>query len=159
MGIQQSVNATVAGVLGAAVAGKHLKQQQEVVKSTELRELAGIDKEIANKTDVKDKAVEDLSVAKKESQDYETKAKKDKDDIEKKLKDKRLNPAGEKYTSYISALDKIEEGNAVLKDAMLAAEKRITSAQEYIKLYQNRKAELEKKYGNRAYFSTVDLYR
>ena len=157
MGIQQSVNATVAGVLGAAVAGKHLKQQQEVVKSTELKELAGIDKEIANKTDVKDKAVEDLNVAKKESQNYEAKAKKDKADIEKKLKDKRLNPTGEKYTSYISALDKIEEGNTVLKDAMLAAEKRIVSAQEYIKLYQNRKAELEKKYGNRVYFSTVDL--
>ena len=155
MGIQQSVNATVAGVLGAAVAGKHLKQQQEVVKSTELKELAGIDKEIANKTDVKDKAVEDLNVAKKESQNYET----DKADIEKKLKDKRLNPTGEKYTSYISALDKIEEGNAVLKDAMLAAEKRIVSAQEYIKLYQNRKAELEKKYGNRVYFSTVGLDR
>ena len=155
MGIQQSVNATVAGVLGAAVAGKHLKQQQEVVKSTELRELAGIDKEIANKTDVKNKAVEDLSVAQKESQNYETKAKKDKADIEKKLKDKRLNPAGEKYTSYVSALGKIEEGNAALKDAMLAAEKRIVSAQEYIKLYQNRKAELEKKYGNMNYFSTL----
>lgn len=159
MGIQQSVNATVAGVLGAAVAGKHLKQQQEVVKSTELRELAGIDKEIANKTDVRDKAVEDLNIAKKESQNYETKAEKDKADIEKKLKDKRLNPAGEKYTSYISALDKIKEGNAVLKDAMLAAEQRIVSAQEYIKLYQNRKAELENKYGNRVYFSTVDLHK
>ena len=159
MGTQHSVTATVARVLGAAVAGKHLKQQQEVVKSTELKELAGIDKEIANKTDVRDKAVEDLNVAKQESQNYETKAKKDKADIEKKLKDKRLNPAGEKYTSYISALDKIEEGNAVLKDSMLAAEKRIVSAQEYIKLYQNRKAELEKKYGNRPYFSTVDLYK
>ena len=159
MGIQQSVNATVAGVLGAAVVGKHLKQQQEVVKSTELRELAGIDKEIANKTDVRDKAVEDLNVAKKESQNYETKAEKDKAYIEKKLKDKRLNPAGEKYTSYTSALDKIEEGNAALKDAMLAAEKRIVSAQEYIKLYQKRKAELEKKYGNRVYFSTVGLDR
>lgn len=159
MGIQQSVNATVAGVLGAAVAGKHLKQQQEVVKSTELKELAGIDKEIANKTDVKDKAVEDLNVAKKESQNYETKVEKDKAYIEKKLKDKRLNPAGEKYTSYISALDKIKEENAVLKDAMLAAEKRVASAQEYIKLYQNRKVELEKKYGNRVYFSTVDLHR
>ena len=155
MGIQQSVNATVAGVLGAAVAGKHLKQQQEVVKSTELRELADIDKEIANKTDVKDKAVEDLNAAQKESENYETKAKKDKADIEKKLQDKRLNPAGEKYTSYVSALDKIEEGNAVLKDAMLAAEKRVVSAQEYIKLYQNRKAELEKKYGNMNYFSTL----
>lgn len=159
MGIQESVNATVAGVLGAAVAGKHLKQQQEVVKSTELKELAGIDKEIANKTDVRDKAVEDLSAAQKESQNYETKAKKDKADIEKKLKDKRLNPAGEKYTSYISALDKIKENNAVLKDAMLAAEKRVTSAQEYIKLYKNRKAELENKYGNRLPFSIVDLHR
>ena len=154
MGIQQSVNATVAGVLGAAVAGKHLKQQQEVVKSTELRELADIDKEIANKTDVRDKAVEDLNVAKKESQNYETKAEKDKADIKKKLKDKRLNPTGEKYTSYISALDKIEEDNAALKDAMLAAEKRVSSAQEYIKLYKNRKTELEKKYGN--WFSIVD---
>ena len=154
MGMQQSVNATVAGVLGAAVAGKHLKQQQEVVKSTELRELADIDKEIANKTDIKDKAVENLNAAKKESQDYETKAEKDKADIEKKLKDKRLNPNGEKYTSYISALDKIKEDNAVLKDAMLAAEKRVNSAQEYIKLYKNRKTELEKKYGN--WFSIVD---
>ena len=154
MGIQQSVNATVAGVLGAAVAGKHLKQQQEVVKSTELRELADIDKEIANKTDVRDKAAEDLSAAQRESQNYETKAEKDKADIKKKLKDKRLNPTGEKYTSYISALDKIEEDNAALKDAMLAAEKRVSSAQEYIKLYKNRKTELEKKYGN--WFSIVD---
>ena len=159
MGIQESVNATVAGVLGAAVAGKHLKQQQEVVKSTELKELADIDKEIANKTDVRDKAVEDLNVARREAQNYETKVEKDKANIEKRLKDKRLNPAGEKYTSFISALDKIKEENAVLKDAMLAAEKRTIAAQEYIKLYKNRKAELEKKYGNRRYFSVVDLYK
>ena len=104
MGIQQGVNAISAGVLGAVVAGKHLKQQEAAVKGAEIRELAGIDREIANKTDEAYKLADEW-VDKVE--EY-SKAKRDKADIEKKLKDKRLNPAGKKYGSYLSALDKIE---------------------------------------------------
>ena len=140
MGIQQSVNAISAGVLGAAVAGKHLKQQQEAIKGAEIRELAGIDREIANKTDkTADEYID-------KDQEY-YKAEKDKTDIEKKLKDKRLNPNGAKYNSYLSALDKIEVNKYELKVAKEAALKRYQSAEHELSIYQNRKEELEKKYG------------
>ena len=59
MGIQQGVNAISAGVLGAVVAGKHLKQQEAAVKGAEIRELAGIDREIANKTDEVNKTADE----------------------------------------------------------------------------------------------------
>ena len=134
MGIQQSVNAISAGVLGAAVAGKHLKQQQVAIKGAEIRELAGIDREIANKTDEVDKTADEYI---DKDQEY-YKAEKDKADIEKKLKDKRLNPNGAKYNS----VNKYE-----LNTAREAALKRYQSAEHELSIYQNRKAELEKKYG------------
>ena len=143
MGIQQSVNAISAGVLGAAVAGKHLKQQQEAIKGAEIRELAGIDREIADKTDEVDKTADEYI---NKDQEY-YKADKDKSDIEKKLKDKRLNPNGAKYNSYLSALDKIEVNKYELNVAREAALKRYQSAEHELSIYQNRKAELEKKYG------------
>ena len=143
MGIQQSVNAISAGVLGAAVAGKHLKQQQEAIKGAEIRELAGIDREIANKTDEVDKTADEYI---DKDQEY-YKAEKDKTDIEKKLKDKRLNPNGAKYNSYLSALDKIEVNKYELNVAREAALKRYQSAEHELSIYKNRKAELEKKYG------------
>lgn len=143
MGIQQSVNAISAGVLGAAVAGKHLKQQQEAIKGAEIRELAGIDREIANKTDEVDKTADEYI---DKDQEY-YKAEKDKTDIEKKLKDKRLNPNGAKYNSYLSALDKIEVNKYELNVAREAALKRYQSAEHELSIYQNRKTELEKKYG------------
>lgn len=143
MGIQQGVNAISAGVLGAVVAGKHLKQQEAAVKGAEIRELAGIDREIANKTDEAYKLA-DESIDKDE--EY-YKAEKDKADIEKKLKDKRLNPAGKKYNSYLSALDKIEVNQSELNIAIEAAFKRSQSAEHELSIYKNRKEELEKKYG------------
>ena len=143
MGIQQSVNAISAGVLGAAVAGKHLKQQQEAIKGAEIRELAGIDREIANKTDEVDKTADEYI---DKDQEY-YKADKDKADIEKKLKDKRLNPNGAKYNSYLSALDKIEVNKYELNAAREAALKRYQSAEHELSIYQKRKEELEKKYG------------
>ena len=143
MGIQQSVNAISAGVLGAAVAGKHLKQQQEAIKGAEIRELAGIDREIANKTDEVDKTADEYI---DKDQEY-YKAEKDKTDIEKKLKDKRLNPNGAKYNSYLSALDKIEVNKYELNVAREAALKRYQSAEHELSIYKNRKEELEKKYG------------
>ena len=143
MGIQQSVNAISAGVLGAAVAGKHLKQQEAAVKGAEIRELAGIDREIANKTDEVDKTADEYI---DKDQEY-YKAEKDKADIEKKLKDKRLNPNGAKYNSYLSALDKIEVNKYELNVAREAALKRYQSAEHELSIYKNRKEELEKKYG------------
>ena len=143
MGIQQGVNAISAGVLGAAVAGKHLKQQQEAIKGAEIRELAGIDREIANKTDEAYKTADEYI---DKDQEY-YKAEKDKTDIEKKLKDKRLNPNGAKYNSYLSALDKIEVNKYELNVAREAALKRSQSAEHELSIYQNRKEELEKKYG------------
>ena len=143
MGIQQSVNAISAGVLGAAVAGKHLKQQQEAIKGAEIRELAGIDREIANKTDEVDKTADEYI---DKDQEY-YKAEKDKTDIEKKLKDKRLNPNGAKYNSYLSALDKIEVNKYELNVAREAALKRYQSAEHELSIYKDRKEELEKKYG------------
>ena len=143
MGIQQSVNAISAGVLGAVVAGKHLKQQQEAIKGAEVRELAGIDREIADKRDEVDKTADEYI---NKDQEY-YKADKDKADIEKKLNDKRLNPAGKKYNSYLSALDKIEINEYELDIAREAALKRYQSAEHELSIYKNRKAELEKKYG------------
>ena len=143
MGIQQSVNAISAGVLGAAVAGKHLKQQQEAIKGAEIRELAGIDREIADKTDEVDKTADEYI---DKDQEY-YKADKDKTDIEKKLNDKRLNPNGAKYNSYLSALDKIEVNKYELNVAREAALKRYQSAEHELSIYKNRKEELEKKYG------------
>ena len=66
---------------------------------------------------------------------------------EQKLKDKRLNPAGEKYNSYLSALDKIEVNEYELDIAREAALKRYQSAEHELSIYKNRKTELEKKYG------------
>ena len=143
MGIQQGVNAISAGVLGAAVAGKHLKQQEAAVKGAEIRELAGIDKEIANKTD----EVYKLADEHENKVNEYFKAEKDKADIEKKLKDKRLNPAGKKYGSYLSALDKIEVNESELNLAIEAAFKRSQSAEHELSIYKKRKEELEKKYG------------
>ena len=143
MGIQQSINAISAGVLGAAVAGKHLKQQQEAIKGAEIRELAGIDREIADKTDEVDKTADEYI---DKDQEY-YKADKDKTDIEKKLEDKRLNPNGAKYNSYLSALDKIEVNKYELNVAREAALKRYQSAEHELSIYKNRKEELEKKYG------------
>ena len=143
MGIQQGVNAISAGVLGAVVAGKHLKQQEAAVKDAEIRELAGIDREIANKTDEVDKTADEYI---DKDQEY-YKAEKDKADIEKKLKDKRLNPNGAKYNSYLSALDKIEVNKYELNVAREAALKRYQSAEHELSIYKNRKEELEKKYG------------
>ena len=143
MGIQQNVNAISAGVLGAVVAGKHLKQQQEAIKGAEVRELAGIDREIADKRDEVDKTADEYI---NKDQEY-YKADKDKADIEKKLNDKRLNPAGKKYNSYLSALDKIEVNKYELNVAREAALKRYQSAEHELSIYQNRKEELEKKYG------------
>lgn len=143
MGIQQQVNAISAGVLGAAVAGKHLKQQEAAVKGAEIRELAGIDREIANKQDeVYKEADEEV-----EKIDEYFKAEKDKANIQKKLQDKRLNPAGKKYESYLSALDKIEINQSELDIAREAASKRCQSAERELSIYKNRKAELEAKYG------------
>ena len=143
MGIQQGVNAISAGVLGAVVAGKHLKQQEAAVKGAEIRELAGIDREIANKTDEVDKTADEWV----DKVNEYSKAEKDKADIEKKLKDKRLNPAGKKYGSYLSALDKIEVNESELNVAIEAAYKRSQSAERELSIYQKRKEELEKKYG------------
>ena len=143
MGIQQGVNAISAGVLGAVVAGKHLKQQEAAVKGAEIRELAGIDKEIANKTD----EVYKLADEHVDKVNEYFKAEKDKADIEKKLKDKRLNPAGKKYGSYLSALDKIEVDKSELNVAIEAAYKRSQSAEHELSIYKKRKEELEKKYG------------
>ena len=143
MGIQQGVNAISAGVLGAAVAGKHLKQQEAAVKGAEIRELAGIDKEIANKQDEVYKLADEH--ADKVNEYF--KATKNKADIEKKLQDKRLNPAGKKYNSYLSALDKIEVNESELNTAIEAAFKRSQSAERELSIYKNRKAELEAKYG------------
>ena len=143
MGIQQGVNAISAGVLGAVVAGKHLKQQEAAVKGAEIRELAGIDREIANKTDEAYKLADEYI---DKDQEY-YKAEKDKADIEKKLKDKRLNPAGKKYNSYLSALNKIEVDEYELNIAVEAAYKRSQSAERELSIYKNRKEELEKKYG------------
>ena len=143
MGIQQSVNAISAGVLGAAVAGKHLKQQQEAIKGAEIRELAGLDREIADKTDEAYKLADEYI----DKDEEKNKFKKDRADIEKKLKDKRLNPAGAKYNSYLSALDKIEVNEYELDIAREAALKRYQSAEHELSIYKNRKAELEKKYG------------
>ena len=141
MGIQQSVNAISAGVLGAAVAGKHLKQQQEAIKGAEIRELAGIDREIANKTDEADKTFNEQEDKLQEYLQYKIKATKDKAYLEKKLKDKRLNPAGEKYNSYLSALDKIEVNESELNVAIEAAYKRSQSAERELSIYKNRKEE------------------
>lgn len=154
MGIQQGVNAISAGVLGAAVAGKHLKQQQEAIKGSELRELAGLDREIANKTDVRDKAAEEYGDVRRESQQYEAKVEKDRIDIEKRLKDKRLSPAGEKYASYISALGQIEENEIALGQAQEAADMRLKTAQRELSIYKNRKEELEKKYGKYKWYQS-----
>ena len=143
MGIQQGVNAISAGVLGAAVAGKHLKQQEAAVKGAEIRELAGIDKEIANKTDEAYKLADEWV----DKVNEYSKVGKDKADIEKKLKDKRLNPAGKKYGSYLSALDKIEVNESELNLAIEAAFKRSQSAEHELSIYKKRKEELEKKYG------------
>ena len=143
MGIQQGVNAISAGVLGAVVAGKHLKQQEAAVKGAEIRELAGIDREIANKTDEVNKTADEWV---DKTIEY-SKAEKDKADIEKKLKDKRLNPAGKKYNSYLSALDKIEVNESELNIAIEAAYKRSESAEHELSIYKKRKEELEKKYG------------
>ena len=143
MGIQQGVNAISAGVLGAVVAGKHLKQQEAAVKGAEIRELAGIDREIANKTD----EVYKLADEHEDKVNEYFKAEKDKADIEKKLKDKRLNPAGKKYNSYLSALDKIEVNQSELNIAIEAAFKRSQSAEHELSIYKKRKEELEKKYG------------
>lgn len=143
MGIQQSVNAISAGVLGAAVAGKHLKQQQEAIKGAEIRELAGIDREIADKTDEAYKLADEHI----DKVNEYFKAEKDKADIEKRLKDKRLNPAGKKYNSYLSALDKIEVNKYELNVAIEAALKRYQSAEHELSIYKKRKEELEKKYG------------
>lgn len=143
MGIQQSINAISAGVLGAAVAGKHLKQQEAAVKGAEIRELAGLDRDIANKTDEVYKLAEEHA----DKVDKYFKAGKDKADVEKKLQDKRLNPAGKKYNSYLSALDKIEVNESELDLAIKAAVKRSQSAERELSIYKNRKAELEAKYG------------
>ena len=143
MGIQQGVNAISAGMLGAAVVSKHLKQEEAAVKGAEIRELAGLDREIANKTDEAYRLA-DESIDKDE--EY-YKIEKDKADIEKKLKDKRLNPAGKKYNSYLSALDKIEVNEFELNVAREAALNRYQSAEHELSIYKNRKAELEKKYG------------
>lgn len=143
MGIQQGVNAISAGVLGAVVAGKHLKQQEAAVKGAEIRELAGMDREIANKQDEVYKLA-DEHVDKVEEW---RKAEKDKADIEKKLQDKRLNPAGKKYNSYLTALDKIEVNESELDLAIKAAFKRSQSAERELSIYKNRKEELEAKYG------------
>ena len=143
MGIQQSVNAISAGVLGAVVAGKHLKQQETAVKGAEIRELAGLDREIADKTDEVNKLADEHE---NKVNEY-FKAEKDKADIEKKLKDKRLNPAGKKYGSYLSALDKIEVNESELNIAIEAAFRRSQSAEHELSIYKNRKEELEKKYG------------
>ena len=143
MGIQQGVNAISAGVLGAVVAGKHLKQQEAAVKGAEIRELAGLDREIADKTDEAYKTADEY--IDKDEEYY--KAEKDKADIEKKLKDKRLNPAGKKYNSYLSALDKIEVNKSELDIAIEAAYKRSQSAEHELSIYKKRKEELEKKYG------------
>ena len=143
MGIQQGVNAISAGVLGAVVAGKHLKQQEAAVKGAEIRELAGLDREIADKTDEAYKTADEY--IDKDEEYY--KAEKDKADIEKKLKDKRLNPAGKKYNSYLSALDKIEVNKYELNVAREAALKRSQSAEHELSIYKKRKEELEKKYG------------
>lgn len=147
MGIQQSVNAISAGVLGAAVAGKHLKQQQEAIKGAEIRELAGLDREIADKTDEAYKTADEYIDKDGEYLQYKNKAEKDRADIEKRLKDKRLNPTGKKYNSYLSALDKIEENEYNLNVAREAALKRYQSAEHELSIYKNRKEELEKKYG------------
>lgn len=143
MGIQQQVNAISAGVLGAAVAGKHLKQQEAAVKGAEIRELAGLDRDIANKQDEVNKLAEEHA----DKVDKYFKAVKNKPDIEKKLQDKRLNPAGKKYNSYLSALDKIEVNESELNTAIEAAVKRSQSAERELSIYKNRKAELEAKYG------------
>ena len=143
MGIQQGVNAISAGVLGAVVAGKHLKQQEAAVKGAEIRELAGLDREIADKTD----EVNKLADEHEDKVNEYFKAEKDKTDIEKKLKDKRLSPTGKKYGSYLSALDKIEVNESELNIAIEAAFKRSQSAEHELSIYKKRKEELEKKYG------------
>lgn len=143
MGVQQQVNAISAGVLGAVVAGKHLKQQEAAVKGAEIRELAGIDKEIANKQDEVYKTADEYI----DKSDEYFKTKEDKAKIEKKLQDKRLNPAGKKYKSYISALNKVKENEDILDLAMDSALKRSQSAERELYIYENRKAELEAKYG------------
>lgn len=147
MGIQQGVNAISAGVLGAAVAGKHLKQQAEAVKGAEIRELASIDKEIADRQDVADKATEAYTDAIMEANTFSKKAEDQKVDLENKLNDKRLSPYSMKYGSYVSALADIEEQESALKEARLAAEARSISADRELKIYKDRKAELEAKYG------------
>lgn len=147
MGIQQGVNAISAGVLGAAVAGKHLQQQKEAIKGAEIRELAGLDREIADKAAEVDKTAEKHVEKLHEYLQYEAKIKNDKADIEKRLKDKRLNPGGEKYGSLISAKEQIEQNEYRLKDAQEAAVMRFKSAGRELSIYQKRKEELENKYG------------
>lgn len=152
MAIQQSINAISAGVLGAAVAGKHLKQQQEAIKGSELRELAGLDREIADKAAEVDKTAEEHVEKLHEYLQYENKAKVDKADIEKRLKDKRLSPTGDKYGSLISAKEEIEQNEYRLKDAQEAAVMRFKSAGRELSIYKDRKAELEKKYGKHQWY-------
>lgn len=147
MGIQQGVNAISAGVLGAVVAGKHLKQQEAAVKGAEIRELAGIDREIANKQDETYKTVDEYLDADEKAQKYSEDVFKTKNELKKKLNDKRLSRYGEKYRSYKSALFNIETNEEALEDAREAALKRSQSAEHELYIYQNRKAELEAKYG------------
>ena len=147
MSIQQGVNALSTGILGTAVAGKHLQQQKEAVRSAELREYAGIDKEIANKQEAANKAGEAYTDAIIESVTFNQKSKDQKAYLEKKMSDKRLSRYGKQYASYLSALDDIGEREAALNEARLAAEMRSISADRELKIYKDRKAELEAKYG------------
>ena len=102
-----------------------------------------MDREIADKTD----EVNKLADEHEDKVNEYFKAEKDKADIEKKLKDKRLNPNGKKYGSYLSALDKIEVNESELNIAIEAAYKRSVSAEHELSIYKKRKEELEKKYG------------
>lgn len=147
MGIQQGVNAISAGVLGAAVAGKHLKQQAEAVKSSELKELAGLDRAIADKQDAADAATEAYTDALMENNAFSEKAKEQQAALEKKMSDKRLSKTGMTYGSYVTASADIEEELRIRADALKAAEMRSMSADSELKLYKDRKAELEAKYG------------
>lgn len=147
MGIQQGVNAISAGVLGAAVAGKHLKQQAEAVKSSELKELAGLDRAIADKQEAADAATEAYTDALVENNTFSEKAKEQQAVLEKKMSDKRLSPYGMAYGSYLTASQQIDEDLKQRANALKAAEMRSMSADEDLKLYKDRKAELEAKYG------------
>lgn len=154
MGIQQGVNAISAGVLGAAVAGKHLQQQKEAVKGAEIRELAGIDREIADKNAAAKELGEKFLEANKAYQDYDEKMKPREAELEKKIQDRRLSSKGDKYWSYAGASAEIQLNKLKLRDAREAAKMRLESAINEQSIYENRKEELEKKYGKYKWYQS-----